>query len=210
MRRSVSKPLLRPSAQANAEAEPIAKRTWRAGTMLSPVPVVMVSCGGKEGYEPNIITLAWTGTVCSEPPMLSISIRPERYSFEIISKTREFVVNVTTAALAKATDLCGVKSGREVDKFALTGLTPCPSKTIAAPGIAESPVNIECRVRSTHKLGSHILFLAEILSVQISEELLDKKGKLRLEHADLLAYAHGEYFMLGRRLGYFGFSVKRK
>ncbi len=178
--------------------------------MLAPVPAVMVSCGGKDGYEPNIITLAWAGTVCSEPPMLSISIRPERYSYEIISKTREFVVNVTTAALAKATDMCGVKSGRDVDKFAMTGLTKLKSNVVSAPGIVESPVNIECRVKSTHKLGSHVLFLAEIVSVQVSEELMDKKGKLRLEHADLLAYAHGEYFVLGRRLGFFGFSVKRK
>ena len=187
-----------------------ARVTWKPGTMLAPVPAVMVSCGGKDGYKPNIITLAWAGTVCSEPPMISVSIRPERYSYEIISKTGEFVVNVTTAALAKATDMCGVKSGRDVDKFAMTGLTPLPSNVVSAPAIAESPVNIECRVKSTHKLGSHVLFLAEIVSVQVSEELMDKKGKLRLEHADLLAYAHGEYYVLGRRLGFFGFSVKRK
>lgn len=190
--------------------EAIPKRSWKPGTMLAPVPAVMVSCGGTDEYSPNIITLAWAGTVCTNPPMLSVSIRPERHSHKIISSTMEFVVNITTANLAKATDWCGVKSGRDVDKFQETGLTPFPSEQVAAPGIAEAPINMECKVRKIIRLGSHDLFLAEIVAVHISEDLLDKKGKLRLDHADLLAYAHGEYYVLGRRLGFFGYSVKKK
>lgn len=192
------------------ESAHVAKKAWRAGTMLSPVPAVLVSCGGCEGYEPNIITLGWAGIICSEPPMLSVSIRPERYSHEIISKTREFVVNVTTEALAKATDWCGVKSGRDVDKFAEMHLTPLKSLNLRTPGIEESPVNMECRVKKVMKLGTHDMFIAEIVGVQISADLLDKNGKLRLDHAGLLAYAHGEYYALGRKLGYFGYSVKKK
>ena len=186
------------------------KSIWKPGTLLSPVPVVLVSCGGWDGFPLNVLTVAWAGTVCSEPPMVSISIRPERYSYEIISQSREFVINLTTAKLSRATDFCGVKSGREVDKFAAMGLTPQPSKKIHAAGIVESPVNLECKVVQSHRLGSHVLFLAKIEAVQVSETLLDKRGKLRLESADLLAYSHGEYFTLGRRLGSFGFSVKRK
>ena len=178
--------------------------------MLAPLPAVMVSCGGTEEYRPNIITLAWAGTVCSEPPMLSVSIRPSRHSYEIIKKTGEFVVNVTTAKLARATDWCGVKSGRDVDKFKECRLTPFKSVTVAAPGIAECPVNMECKVRRVVKLGSHDMFIAEITAVQVSEELLDKRGKLRLENAGLLAFSHGEYFVLGSRLGHFGYSVRKK
>ncbi|MBQ7179204.1 MAG: flavin reductase family protein [Victivallales bacterium] len=188
----------------------VRKRSWRPGTMLAPVPAVMVSCGGAKDYKPNIITLAWAGTVCSEPPLLSVSIRPSRYSYEIISKTGEFVVNVTTAKLARATDWCGVKSGRDFDKFEHCRLTPFPSDIVKAPGIAECPINMECQVRRVLKLGSHDMFIAEIKAVHVSEELLDKRGKLRLDKAELLAFSHGEYFVLGSRLGHFGYSVRKK
>lgn len=186
------------------------KRSWKPGTMLAPVPAVLVSCGGTKEYRPNIITLGWAGTVCSEPPMVSISIRPQRYSHEIISRTRDFVLNVTTAELAMATDWCGVKSGRDVDKFAETRLTPMPSDCIAAPGILESPVNMECKVKKIIQLGSHDMFIAEIVAVHISGSLLSSRGKLCLDSAGLLAYAHGEYYVLGRKLGYFGYSVKKR
>lgn len=192
------------------EAPKVAKRSWKPGTMLAPVPAVLVSCGGSAGYKPNIITLAWAGTICSEPPMVSISIRPSRYSYEIISKTKEFVLNVTTGRLARATDKCGVTSGRDIDKFAECRLTPLASETVQAPGIAESPVNMECKVKRIVKLGSHDLFIAEITGVQVSEDLLDKRGKLRLEHADLLAFAHGEYYLLGKKIGFFGYSIKKR
>lgn len=178
--------------------------------MLAPVPAVLVSCGGTAKFRPNIITLAWAGTVCSEPPMVSVSIRPQRYSHEIISETREFVLNLTTVAMAKAVDWCGVKSGRDVDKFEGAHLTPFPSEIIAAPGIVESPVNMECRVKKVVPLGSHDMFIAEIVAVHVSQELVDKRGKLRLEDAGLLAYSHGEYYALGRRLGFFGYSVKKR
>jgi len=192
------------------EDETPERRVWRAGTMLAPVPVVLVSCGGAEGYQPNLITLAWAGTVNSEPPMLSVSIRPSRYSHEIISKTREFVVNLTTAALARSTDWCGVRSGRDVDKFASCHLTAIPSTQVSAPTLAESPLSLECRVKDIIPLGSHDMFLADILAVTVREELLDKKGKFQLAKSGLLVYAHGEYFLLGRRLGSFGYSVKKK
>ncbi|MGI5924137.1 MAG: flavin reductase family protein [Lentisphaeria bacterium] len=187
----------------------IRKRQWKPSTLLSPTPAIMVSCGGKEDFAPNIITLAWAGTVCSEPPMLGISIRPERYSYGIIQATKEFVVNVPTATLARATDYCGVKSGRDGDKFAGAGLTPMAAEKVAAPLIAECPINLECRVKKVIKLGSHDLFLAEILLVQVSEDILDKKGKLRIDKADLLAYANREYYVLGKRLGAFGYSIRK-
>jgi len=186
------------------------RKVWRAGTVLAPVPAVLVSCGGAQGYGPNLVTLAWAGTVNSEPPMLSVSIRPSRYSHEIISKTREFVVNLTTASLARATDWCGVRSGRDVDKFAACHLTAIPSTKVTAPTVAESPLSLECRVKDIIPLGSHDMFLADILAVTVREELLDKKGKFQLAKSGLLVYAHGEYFLLGRRLGSFGYSVKKK
>ena len=188
----------------------VGKVRWKPGTMLAPVPPILVSCGGADGFRPNIITLAWAGTICSEPPMVSVSIRPERHSHGIISATRNFVLNLTTAEMAKAVDWCGVKSGRDVDKFEGAGLTPFASSVVSAPGIAESPVNMECRVKKIIPLGSHDMFIAEIVAVHVSEELMDKKGKLRLEYAGLLAYSHGEYYVLGRKIGYFGFSVRRK
>ena len=177
--------------------------------MLYPVPAVMVSC--QRGEErPNIITVAWAGTICSDPAMLSISVRPDRYSYSIIKETGEFVVNLVTRELVYATDFCGVKSGRNLDKFKEMKLTPSPSKYIHAPGIMESPVNIECRVADSRLLGSHELFIAEVLGVNISDEYMDEDGKFRLNSTGLAAYSHGEYYALGEKLGSFGYSVKKK
>lgn len=177
--------------------------------MLYPLPAVMVSCM-RQGEQPNIITVAWAGTVCTNPPMLSISVRPERYSHGIIRETGEFVVNLVTKNLVQATDYCGVKSGRDVDKFQETNLTRQPSCHVSCPGIAESPVNIECRVRQVIPLGSHDLFLADVLGVTIEDSYLDEKGKFELNQSGLVTYSHGEYFLLGEKLGTFGYSVKKK
>ena len=186
------------------------KQQWKPGNMLYPLPAVMVSCG-REGERPNIITLAWVGTVCSDPVMVSISVRPERYSYDIIRDTGEFVINLTTKDLAYATDYCGVKSGRNVDKFAELHLTSRKAEKLkTAPIIAESPVNLECRVTEIKELGSHHMFLAEVLAVDIDEAYLDKSGKFHLNDTGLLAYSHGEYFTLGERCGSFGYSVKKK
>lgn len=185
----------------------MAKQYWKPGNMLYPVPAVMVSCQ-REGEKPNIITIAWTGTICSDPAMVSISIRKTRYSYAIIQDTGEFVINLTTKRLTKAADYCGVRSGAQVDKFAQTGLTPCRSQVVKCPGIAESPVNIECRVTQIRHLGSHDLFLAEVVNVGVEESLLDETGRLHLEQDGLMVYAHGSYFELGRKLGTFGYSVK--
>lgn len=185
------------------------KQEWKPGNMLYPVPAVMVSCG-REGENPNIVTVAWTGTVCSDPVMVSISVRPERYSYNIIKETGEFVINLTTRELTRATDWCGVKSGRDVDKFAEMGLTAGPANHLKyAPVIIESPVNLECRVKDIQELGSHHMFLAEVVGVQVSERFLDDTGKFELNATDLVAYSHGEYFVLGEKLGKFGYSVKK-
>ena len=189
--------------------QPIEKQSWKPGNMLSPVPVVLVSCGGTKEWKPNLITIAWAGTVCTNPPMLSISVRPERYSYDIIQQTGEFVVNIPGVKQAKATDWCGVVSGRDHDKFEKTGLTPAPALKVECPIVLECPVNIECRVTQTLRLGSHVMFLAEVVAVQVSSELIDAKDKLRLDKAGLLAFVHGEYFSLGDYLGHFGFSVRK-
>lgn len=188
---------------------PVKKQSWKPGNMLSPAPAVLVSCGGSDGCKPNLITVAWAGTVCTNPPMLSISVRPERHSYEIIRKTGEFVVNLPTVKQAKATDWCGVVSGRDHDKFEKTGLTPVPALKVNCPAVAECPVNIECRVTQALELGSHVMFIAEVVAVQVSSDLIDAKGKLRLEKAGLIAFMHGEYFALGPYLGHFGFSVRK-
>lgn len=186
------------------------KQQWKPGNMLYPLPAVMVSCA-REGEKPNIITLAWVGTVCSDPAMVSISVRPERYSYDIIRETGEFVINLTTQELAYATDYCGVKSGRNVDKFAELHLHPGKAEKLkAAPLIEESPVNIECRVTEIKELGSHHMFLAEVLAVDVDEAYLDKNGKFQLNETGLLAYSHGEYFTLGKKCGGFGYSVRKK
>jgi len=177
--------------------------------MLYPLPAVMVSCR-RPGEKANILTVAWTGTVCTNPAMLYISVRPERYSYSIIKETGEFVVNLTTEKLARETDFCGVRSGRDTDKFEAMHLHEEPSQYIEAPGIAESPVNIECRVKQVLELGSHHMFLAKVLAVHADEAYLDKKGKFHLNRAGLLAYSHGEYHGLGEILGTFGYSVKKR
>lgn len=184
------------------------KLVWPGSALLGPVPPVLVSCG--EGEKANLITIAWAGTICTQPPRLSISVRPGRHSYGLIRDSGEFVVNLPTAALAKAVDWCGVKSGREVDKFSAMGLHAAPASRVSCPLLAESPVNLECRVFQRIELGSHDLFLADVVAVDVDEALLDKEGKLRLEKAGLLAYAHGDYYALGKQLGKFGWSVRRK
>lgn len=176
--------------------------------MLYPLPVVMVSMADENGRY-NIITIAWAGTVCTNPPMISISVRPERYSYPILRRTGEFAVNLTTRELAFATDFCGVKSGRDVDKFRELGLTPVPGEKVRAPLIGESPVSLECRVREVLPLGSHHLFLAEVEAVQADTQYMDDKNKFHLEQADPIVYSHGVYYACGERLGTFGYSVKK-
>lgn len=185
------------------------RECWRAGNMLYPVPAVMVSCR-RPGEKPNIITVAWAGTVCSSPAMVSISVRPERYSYDIIKETGEFVINLTTEQLTRATDYCGVKSGRDTDKFAQMHLTAVQGTKVASPLIGESPVNIECRVQQVLELGSHHMFVAEVVCVDVDERYLDENGKFQLNKAGLMVYSHGEYFGLGKQLGTFGYSVRRK
>jgi len=193
-----------------AKRERMEKQSWKPGNVLSPAPPVLVSCGGTEGWKPNLITIAWAGNVCSDPPMLSISVRPERYSFEIIRTTHEFVVNVPSLKQARAVDWCGMVSGRSEDKFAGAGLTPALAQKVHPPIVLECPLNIECRVKESLELGSHTMFVAEVVAVQVSADLVDGKGRLRLEKCGLLAFAHGEYFVLGRRIGKFGFSVRKR
>lgn len=184
------------------------REMWKPGNMLYPVPAVMVSCGRME-EKPNIITVAWAGTVCSDPPMLSISVRKERYSYKMIQESGEFVVNLVNEDLVFAADFCGVKSGRETDKYKEMKLDPLPSRHILAPGIAQSPVCLECKVRQQIPLGSHDLFLAEILGVSVDGRYLDKSGRFCLNRCKLAAYSHGEYFALGEKLGSFGYSVRK-
>ncbi len=177
--------------------------------MLYPLPAVMVSMADLEGKY-NIITIGWAGTVCTNPPMVSISVRPERYSFGILHETGEFVINLTTRELAYATDYCGVKSGRDVDKFKALGLTALTGQAVKAPLIGESPVNIECKVRSVTPLGSHHMFLADVMAVHADQKYMDKKHKFHLEQADPIVYSHGVYYTCGEAIGTFGFSVKKK
>ena len=186
----------------------MSKQVWRGSTLLNPEPAVLVSCGSLE--KPNLITVGWCGTICTQPSMVSISIRPERYSHHLIKESGEFVINLTTEKLVRATDWCGVKSGRDVDKFAACGLTAAAASKVGAPLLAESPLNMECRVTQIIPLGSHDLFLAEVVACDVEESLLDEKGKLCLDKAGLLAYSHGEYFSLGKQLGTFGYSVRKK
>lgn len=184
------------------------KQTWKGSTLLNPEPPVLVSCGSMEAA--NLITIGWTGTICTQPSMVSISVRPERYSYQLIKDSGEFVINLPTRKLVRAVDWCGVKSGRDYDKFAEMKLTPLPASTVSCPILAESPVNLECQVTQVIPLGSHDLFLAKVTAVDVDEALLDEKGKLCLERADLIVYSHGEYFALGRQLGTFGYSVRKK
>lgn len=187
----------------------MSRQSWKPGNMLYPVPAVMVT-SKRENEKTNIITVAWAGTVCSSPAMVSISVRPERYSYNIIRETGEFVINLVTRDLVFATDYCGVKSGRDVDKFKEMNLTECASKVVKVPGIEESPVNIECKVTQIIPLGTHDMFLAEVVSVNVNDKLLDENGKFHLNNCGLISYSHGEYFELGEKLGKFGYSVQKK
>lgn len=180
--------------------------TLKPGTLLAPVPAVMVSCA-RPGERPNIITLAWVGTVCSEPPMCSISVRKERYSHDIIRSTGEFVINLCGQGQLKATDYCGVRSGRDEDKFAACGLTPVPAEGLAAPAIGECPLYLGCKVTSVQELGSHDLFLGRVVSLGVQPELMDDAGKIDFAKARLVGYNHGVYYALGEALGFFGYSV---
>ncbi len=186
----------------------MSKIFWNGGTLLSPVPPAMVSCGTLEN--PNIITIGWTGICNTKPPMTYISVRPERYSYNIIKESGEFVINLTTSALVKKADFCGVKTGAKVDKFKSCGFHAAAAEKVSAPLIEESPLSLECVVKQIIPLGSHDMFLAEIVGADIDERYIDSKGKLNLQQAGLAAYSHGEYFALGRKLGDFGFSVRKK
>lgn len=185
------------------------KEIWKPGTMIYPVPAVLVTVADGQGGS-NIITVAWTGTVCTNPAMAYISVRPERYSYPLLRKAGEFVINLTTEELAFAADFCGVRSGRDTDKWKATGLTPLPAAQVSAPIIGESPLNIECRVTEVKELGSHHMFLAEVAAVQASERLMDENGRFDLRRAKPLAYCHGGYYGLGELLGTFGYSVRKQ
>lgn len=185
------------------------RENWQSGNMLYPLPAVMVSCK-KENEKPNIITLAWAGTICSEPPMVSISVRPHRYSYRIIKDTGEFVINLVNKDLTFAMDWCGVKSGKDFDKFKEMGLSAVPSTHVMAPTIGESPLALECRVKDIVPLGSHDMFISDILGVSIDPKYMGESGKYNLNDTGLVAYSHGEYFLLGEKLGKFGFSVRKK
>ncbi|MEE8886193.1 MAG: flavin reductase family protein [Eubacteriales bacterium] len=181
----------------------------KPGNVLYPVPAVLVSCQSREGRK-NVFTVAWTGTVCSDPPMVSISVRKSRFSHDMICDTGEFVINLTTKELVRATDFCGVRSGRDIDKFEACHLTAGECQKVKAPLVVESPINIECRVKQMIGLGSHDMFIAEVVAVDADKRLMDKNGKFHMEDANLIAYNHGSYFELGKMLGSFGYSVKKQ
>lgn len=188
----------------------MAKEVWKPGNMLYPLPAVMVSTADKSGHD-NIITIAWTGTICTNPAMLYISVRPERYSYNLIKESGEFVVNLTTKDLVKETDWCGVRSGRDYDKWKEMNLTRGKADSLSyAPVIVESPVNIECKVEEIKELGSHHMFIARVTGVQVDSKYMNESGKFELNDTNLVAYSHGEYFDLGENLGKFGYSVKKK
>ena len=186
----------------------MAKVCWKAGTMLAPVPPALISCGTTE--KPNVMTAAWTGIICTEPTLVYVSIRPSRYSNELIRQTGEFAINIPTTKLAKAVDLCGVKSGRNVDKFKLAGITAAKCAKISAPQVAEAPISLECKVKEITSFGTHDMFLAEVVAVDVDEAYINGKQALDLQKAGLLAYAHGFYYGLGRKIGKFGWSVEKK
>ena len=186
------------------------KHNWKPGNMIYPFPAVLVSCGS-EPNEYNVLTVAWVGTLCTNPPMCYISVRPERYSYPIIQKNMEFVINLTTKDMAFATDWCGVRSGKDYNKFEEMKLTPGKAEVVKAPIIKESPVSIECRVKEIIPLGSHHVFIADVVNVQADDRYLDKdSGKFELANVDPLVYLHGGYFELGEKIGKFGWSVEKK
>lgn len=186
----------------------MSKINWQGSALLAPVPPCLVTCGSGEHI--NVLTVAWTGILNTKPPRTYIAVRPERYSYELIRQSGEFVINLTTEALVKAADTCGVVSGKNTDKFTLCRLTPVPAVRVAAPLLQESPLALECKVRELLPMETHHLFLADIVAVDVEEALIDEKGKLCLDRAGLAAYAHGEYFALGKKLGKFGYSVQKK
>ncbi len=186
------------------------KESWKPGTMINPLPAVLVTCGDTP-EEWNMITVAWTGTICTDPAMCYISVRPERASYPVIERTMEFTINLTTEEMARATDWAGVRSGRDYDKWKETGLTPIPGEKVKSPTIEESPLSIECRVKRIERLGSHSMFIAEVLGVRADSRFIDKEtGKFDLEKAGLIAYSHGAYHKLGPAIGKFGFSVQKR
>lgn len=185
----------------------IKKQKWKAGNMVYPIPAAMISCGDLE--RTNIVTVGWTGTICTNPAMTYISVRPSRYSYDIIKETGYFVINLTTRDLAYATDFCGVKSGRDYDKFKEMGLTPIWDEDTKCPMIGESPVSIVCEVTEIKELGSHHMFMAKVLNIYVNEAYMDEKGKFHLNDSDLIAYSHGSYLTLGEPLGTFGYSVRK-
>ena len=187
----------------------MAKREFKPGNMLYPLPAVMVSVASKAG-EKNILTISWAGTICSDPPMVSISVRPNRHSYHMIEETGEFVINLTTKDLAFATDYCGVVSGRDVNKFEKLGLTPLKGKVVNAPLIEECPVNIECRVKQKIQLGTHDMFLADVVAVTVDDKYINEKDSFDLQAADPIVYSHGGYFTLDQEVGRFGYSVRKK
>ncbi len=186
----------------------MAKISWNGGALLAPVPPTLVTCGDME--HPNVFTVAWTGILNTKPPRTYIAVRPTRYSYDLIKNSDEFVINLTTVDLVKAADTCGVVSGRNTNKFEKCNLTPVPATKVSAPLLWESPLSLECKVRDITQMETHHIFLADIVAVTVNEELVDREGKLHLDKANLLAYAHGEYFALGKKLGKFGYSVQKK
>ncbi|MEL7659688.1 MULTISPECIES: flavin reductase family protein [Acetobacterium] len=186
----------------------MSKTKWPGSVLLAPVPPVLVTCG--EAASENIITVGWTGVLNTKPPMTYISLRPGRLSYEIITATREFTINLSTVALVNAVDFCGVRSGREINKFERMGLAAIPGDTVKCPMLAASPLSLECHVKEIIPLGTHDMFMAEIQAVHVEDTLIDDNGKLHLDRADLLAYVHGEYFGLGKKVGSFGYSVRKK
>ncbi len=186
----------------------MSKITWKGGALIAPLPPVLVTCGTME--KPNVLTIAWTGIINTLPPKTYVSIRPTRFSYDLIKSSNEFVINLTTAQIIKAVDFCGVRSGKEVDKFAATGLVAEKATKVSCPMIEQSPVSLECRVTDILPLGSHDMFLADIVAVNVDEQYIDSNGKLHLEKCGLAAFAHGEYYELGKKIGSFGFSIRKK
>ncbi len=186
----------------------MSKQLWKPGNMLYPLPVVLVSVSDGQGKD-NVFTVAWAGTICSDPAMVSISVRPERFSYDMIMDTKEFVINLTTEELVKATDYCGVRSGRDEDKFEKMNLTKLPGSIVKAPLIEESPINLECKVVKIERLGTHDMFMAEVVAVHADEKYLDENGKFSLSKANPIVYSHGEYYTMGEKLGTFGYSVRK-
>jgi flavin reductase (DIM6/NTAB) family NADH-FMN oxidoreductase RutF len=188
----------------------MAKQKWKGGALIAPVPPAMISCGSEEDGSSNIITVAWTGIINTIPPKTYISVRPSRHSYKLIRERGEFAINLTTAELVKSADFCGIYTGAKVNKFEKCNLHKEEASEISCPLIAESPLSLECKVTDVIELGSHHMFLADIVAVDVDESLINADGKLCLDRAHLAAFAHGEYFALGEKLGYFGFSVKKK